>query len=540
MRRISKGALLAVALAVAVAALCVVAWMRLSAMPPVATLVPITFAPRLLVVSSPDGVLVVEPQGAYRVAPDLTTTAVDWPLGLYVERVRSAAYNRGKLALVWSGVSADRAERDGLLVIDGTHVEVSHYADRLIAVRAAAGGFETYIIEQGRLLRADVGADGRAAPVETAPHLKLSAVEGMTFHDGEPVLLVGERGAQWRVTRQGRVLGMPAGARAVWSASALLPLRRDPRVRFVDEHDEVMMSSSALPYHGFVVRGDRELVPLTVSAHGSGSIESRLDTWVVEIERKQHRLRVAPDGSTASWRTVATPLFADDFVAWPVGAHHLALGATTPQAVMLDDTGRNLHPASAEDTLSVITHGRAALIRFRLLILLMGTLLLPLSLLLAVRRLRIIDRGAARADEPHARGVFIGTLRVPPGVAVQTEASGRAALSGTCQLVSGGVTLDLDAGPLRVDRGVRTPLVDGEQVYVVGRLESDDQGGPMRASHRKRVVSDGRRYLIGRGGLRDFERDVAARESRALLAVAVCQLAFGLLTLLGMGLRPFM
>ncbi len=506
-------------------------------------MVPITFAPRLVVVATPDGLLVVESQGAHRVAPDLSTTAIDWPLGLYIEHVRSVAYNRGRLALVWSGVSGELSEHDGLLVIDGARAEVSHFADRLIAVRAHGDGFETYIVEHGnkyRLLRADVGGEGRAEPIETAPHLKLGAVEGIIFSGTEPILLVGERGAQWRVTRHGRVLTMPEGARAVWSASALLPVRRDPRVRFIDEHDEAVVTSSALPYYGFVARGDHELQPLSVSTRPPSGVETRADGRSAEIELRHHRLRVSLDGNAGAWRTVATPLLADDFVAWPVGAHYVALGASTPQAIVLDEAGRNIQPASVEDTLSTVTHGRAGLIRFRLLLLLIGTLLLPLALLLAVRRLRIIDAGPARSDDPNAHGVFVGTLRVPPGVLVQTEASGRAALTGNCQLVSNGVAIDLASGPVRVDRGVRTPLCDGEQVYVVGRLESDAQGGPMRASHRKRIAGDGRRYFIGRGSLGDFERDVAARESRTLLAVAVCQLAFGLLTLLGMGLRPFM
>jgi hypothetical protein len=305
----------------------------------------------------------------------------------------------------------------------------------------------------------------------------------------------------------------------VWSPSRLVsPARRDGRIPFLYENGQSLATVPALQYHALVVAAGK-LVPL---------------------ERTGCLLSTLPGANGLHAR--ATPRVHDTFKGWPVGDHIIALGARTSQVVLLDRDGHNVAPASRAETIQVLTRGRAPLIAFRLMLLAVSVLLLPLALALAVRRLRKLEVTPPRAGEPDARGVFTGVLRVPPGTLVQSDVSGHAALPGGCQLVSNGVVLDLSNGPLRTDgRDHRDgPLLDGTPVYVVGRVETETEGGPMRASHRRRLVPDGRRYFIGRGGATDWMLDAAARENRFVATIATLQLLFGLLTLLQMGLRPFM
>jgi hypothetical protein len=312
---------------------------------------------------------------------------------------------------------------------------------------------------------------------------------------------------------------MPEGARTVWSASRLIPpARRDGRLRFLDEDGTVMSAVPLLRHHAFVLRGER-LLPL----EQEGDLLARLP-------------------ASRGLRSIFTARAFDRFAGWPVGDRLIALGVHTAQAALVDLNGHNLAPSGRGETIQVLTRGRAPLIAFRLMLLAVSVLLLPLALLLAVRRLRHLDARAPKADEPGARGAFAGVLRVPPGTVVHSDVSGHAVLRDGCQVVANGVVLDLSPGPLRTDGrdGRDGPLTDGTQVYVVGRVETDAEGGPMRASHRRRLLPDGRRYFIGRGGLADWLLDAAARENRFVATIATLQLLFGLLTLLQMGLRPFM
>jgi hypothetical protein len=113
------------------------------------------------------------------------------------------------------------------------------------------------------------------------------------------------------------------------------------------------------------------------------------------------------------------------------------------------------------------------------------------------------------------------------------------ALSGICELRAGGERLELGSGPQRFDFAAEVPLVDGDPVYVVGKIEADSDGGPWRTSQRKRLVADGPCYAIGRGGALDFERHLIARANGRLIGLALLHFALAL-TLLGcLGLRPF-
>src|SRR4051812_32922300 len=96
MRRVSKGAWVAIGLALIASLLCVVSLAKLAAAPRVVH----SLAPpreevhRKLAIASPDGVLVVESDGAYRVTRDLVRHDLQWPEGMHIDAVVSVAPGR--------------------------------------------------------------------------------------------------------------------------------------------------------------------------------------------------------------------------------------------------------------------------------------------------------------------------------------------------------------------------------------------------------------------------------------------------------------
>src|SRR5262245_49570565 len=93
MRRVSKGAWLAIAVALIASALCVVTLTRLAMSPPVVrSLAPMRDdAYRKLAIASPEGVLVIESDRAYRVDRNLVRHELAWPMTLRVGAITSVA-----------------------------------------------------------------------------------------------------------------------------------------------------------------------------------------------------------------------------------------------------------------------------------------------------------------------------------------------------------------------------------------------------------------------------------------------------------------
>jgi hypothetical protein len=222
-----------------------------------------------------------------------------------------------------------------------------------------------------------------------------------------------------------------------------------------------------------------------------------------------------------------------------MGAFWLLLSDTEKEVALLDSDLNRAQPTSIEATVLALTD-RPIADWLALLGLLGGfALMLPLLALRTVYTLRILDEQPPRPDQPGAAGVLAGTLRIPPGAVVQIDRDGRAALTGVCELQVPGGALELSSGPQLLDGAHQRPLVDGDKVYVVGRVASDSAGGPMRATHKRRVVPERGRYLIGRGSVTDFARHLSARENAHLLRFALLHLSLAL-TLLGfLALRPF-
>ena len=248
MRRVSKGARLAVAGALVASVLCVVALGRLLEMPPVATgLPPSQSEPGTLklLVSVPEGVLRIEGDGAALVTPRLERVALGWPTDVHVDAVYGVAWTDGVLAAVYR-----HGTHEGVLRIDVASrkataaFEPLDVGRRSLGRRAAGDAFALYRIDRGvgRVVRfgarevfpADADAAWRVAPI--APHIHLDAVDGILYRNDKPLLVVGERGAHWLVGFDGRIERMPENALSVWSTSHVPSgAGHDVRVPFLDE-----------------------------------------------------------------------------------------------------------------------------------------------------------------------------------------------------------------------------------------------------------------------------------------------------------------
>jgi len=161
------------------------------------------------------------------------------------------------------------------------------------------------------------------------------------------------------------------------------------------------------------------------------------------------------------------------------------------EAMMIDGAGRTLEPTSAAATVAALS-GIPLGVWLGLVGFLFGfAFCVPLLLARTVKALRLLDDAPPRPDQLDARGVFFGALHLPPGA------------------------------------------------MLVGAVEHDTAGGPMRATHRRALGPDRALHFIGRGGPTDFERHLSAFENARLIRFAFCQLAIALGVLLALGLRPF-
>ena len=273
-------------------------------------------------------------------------------------------------------------------------------------------------------------------------------------------------------------------------------------------------------------------MPLSIahSLDEPGVIETVQDDRRLEL-RVVHRKLYASSPAHVGWRAVASVALPSELAAFPTEHGWIALSTLGDEAVALDADGARVRPTTSAATVAALT-GRP-LSDWLALLGLVGVLLLLLPLVVwrTVGTLRLLDEPPPRPDQPDAAGVMVGTLRLQPGVVVHTDGAGRAALSGVCALQAGGVTLELASRPLRFD-GSATPLVDGDPIYVLGRVETDTAGGPMRASQRKRLVPLRGRYVIGRGGAADFARHLEARANAGLVRFALVHLGLAA-TILG-------
>src|SRR5581483_4286458 len=225
-------------------------------------------------------------------------------------------------------------------------------------------------------------------------------------------------------------------------------------------------------------------------------------------------------------RVLASLAPRDSFWLVPLGARWLALAHDSPQALIVDASGARVDRVSRARTIAALTDEPSPA-----WLAVIGALALALIALGLVtgHALAARDLGAAAEAErvePGARGVFFGTLRVPEGALLETDARGHVQVASGCRVRVANADVELGPGLERGDAAIDVPLIDGDQVFVIGRVEGDAEGGgPWRGSGRLRLVADGKRLAIGRGGAGDFAERVAASRNRRVLRLGLAALA---------------
>jgi hypothetical protein len=529
MRRVSKGAWAAITLASIASLLCVFSLTKLASAPRVvrALTPPREDVHRRLAVASSDGVLVVEADGAYRVGPDLRRHQLGWPQGVHIDAISSVSAGRnGGVALIFIQSGERR-----VLFLDGERAIAGKHADEL---PLAVHGGEIITRSADGLTRLPIDLASPPEPLPLDERIQLDAIEGITWIDGGPHLLVGERGAHWLIDLDGKVLPMPGGSFAVWSASMMF---RSGHLPFLDEHGVAHAYESGVSWTSFTVEPNGELMALPI-ARGldeAGVLATAYGGRRLELRATGRRLQASTTTQVA-WQSIASTTGAYEFAAFPVGDRWMLLNEDGSEAVLIDGAGRPLHRSSVGATVAALS-GLPLAAWMGLVGLLFGLLLfVPMLIARTAQALKLLDETAPRADQPDARGVFFGTLQLPPGSLVGAPMGRRVNLA-QARLRASGLTIDLASGPRRLGQGA--PFVDGDPVYVVGAVANDTAGGPMRATHRKALGPDGKLYFIGRGGPSDFERDLARFESFRLTVFALAQLGLSLAVLMALGLRPF-
>jgi hypothetical protein len=533
MRRITRATWLVLFGALVASALSVVALVRVAHQPRLATPLGSGSAP-LLTAITPSGILVLTPTGGQRIdgqgrATPLRSRGV-------LRSIRSAAWWDGALALV-ANVEEDARESSQLLIVEH---------DAITSVRV--GGLQRIAVLGGEQLRVftvidDHHVDARTverdgdgwrveAPAETRFAL-VDSVEGVLDVGGQPYLLIGERGAHWMVDRLQHLWPIPAGAFSVWSASVLRPPLNSPsRVPYLDGAGHAL-AFTPVGAPTLVVDADGELtaLPVTRGVDEPGVFVTNFGKHRLEVKHA-HRRVLASSDQVPAWRAVATSVLPDDFLALPLPGSDLWLltDRSCTERVVVDGALNRYDQGDASATFAALTSQPRGVWLGLLGLLIVLAAAAPLVVRRARRELRILDYGD---------GLFLGALKLPPGSVGQTDRRGLVPLSGDSQLRSGAHVFDLSSGARRFDDAGSAPLVDGDRVFVVGRVESDQAGGPWRASHRQRLGPDGGRFLIGRGNADDFARHLTARANARLFAFALVHLTLALSVLGFLGLRPY-
>jgi hypothetical protein len=550
MVRISRSTWVALGAALAVSLASVVALHRLRAVPPVAARVapalPALFQ-RLATVSFDDELLVIEDQGAYRLTRDLAVREIAWPVGLRLRHLTSIARAGQAVAL---------ASDDGALVVidDGRAWPLDRgggcqrprgFSGTL---RGAGDHFDAYQVNGKALevMRIDLQPHpnllGEARALPLAPRIPDHAIEGLHFVGGEPYLQISERGAHWLIDLDARIRRRPPGAHSMWSPSLLRcphsgVYRSDlglvMRMPFLDDDGEATALPAAVPFYTFAAPADApsrlELVQVAASPTDGWALRTSYRGRSIEASADRRRIGVVSDARPRP-HTIASTALTAPYAPLPVGDRYILLGPHR-EALLLDGRGERLAPTPADVTVRALSGHGLTTWQLMVALMLFASLSLPLVALRYRRRLDQASR-ASEPDRPGAAGVFVGTLHLPHGTLLTADPSGHVLFTGPTHLRVNGHLIELDPRDLtRHEAGAR-PLTDGDRVYVVGRIESDEAGGPMRASHRLRLTADGGRYLIGLGDDEDYARTTNTRLNAVLSGFAIAQLMASL-TLLG-------
>lgn len=208
-------------------------------------------------------------------------------------------------------------------------------------------------------------------------------------------------------------------------------------------------------------------------------------------------------------------------MAAPLGKDWLWLGED--QGYLVDAGGKRLDRVARSTSLRVLTDDPSPgwILIFALIAL--GVLSLPL----------LIWRALRAAEVANTRALF-GTLRIPGGGALETDKRGHVEIKAGTSIRIEGHDVELGPGLRRADARIEVPLIDGDDVFVLGQVQGDD-AGPWRSSGRKRLVADGSRHHVGRGTAADFAEQMTARANGTILKVAVPIIVAAVVVLLRFG-----
>jgi hypothetical protein len=493
MRRVSTKAWVASSLALGLTALLGVVALHLWRLPPLPTQIGGPgCAPRRWISGGPNDVLAVENKRAFRIDAALHVTQLTWPEGLVLEELESAALADGKLALTGKAhdhdpdktfpvvLLADEAQL-ALIYKPKNDVKRAHVSNVLVTTPEEDEPKETrfafYVQEDNSIYRTPFWSAGRDADDDRHPveaWLRAHAVEKIVWRPGEGPLF-------------------------------LCATER----RHLDEKQAPVMPTIAIDVYG----NDHEtpeVKPLPALLAGADPISARPPSLV-------------------SGQVLLQVTYCNDdsrrYDAVPLGKSWLWLGVK--DAFVTDAGGQRLDHVSRATSLRVLTDDPSLAWFLILALIALGALSLPL----------LIWRAFRAAEVANTRALF-GTLRIPEGGALETDKRGHVEIRpGTSVRVAsiGGHDVELGPGLRRADPRVEVPLIDGDDVFVLGQVQGDD-AGPWRSSGRKRLVADGGRHHIGRGTAADFAEQMTARANATIVMVAVPMVVAALLLLLRFGM----
>jgi hypothetical protein len=474
MRKVSSKAWFASALALGLTALLAVGARNFWGRPPVPTQIAGATCRRQLVSGGSDSVLVVQGKRAFRIDNHLHVKQLTWPEGLVVDALLSAAEADGKLALTGTAHDHDPDktfpvvlladdEQLALIYKPKSDVKRGHVSNVLVATpeedEPKETRFAVYVQEDNSVYRMPFYSAGRDADDDRHPievGLRAGSVERIVWREGEGPLF-------------------------------LCATER----RHLDEKQAPIMPTVAIDIYG----NDHEspevkpLPPLLAGAKAAppspkvvpGQVDLHYDDFCDHSELR--------------------------FSAVPLGQSWLWLGEA--QAYLTDGSGRRLDQVSRMTSLRVLTDdpSPAWLLIFALIA--VGALSLPL----------LIFRAFRVAEVANTRALF-GTLRIPEGGALETDKRGHVEIKAGTSVRIDGHDVELGPGLRRADARIEVPLIDGDDVFVLGQVQGDD-AGPWRSSGRKRLIPDGNRHHIGRGTAADFAGQMTARANATILKVAV-------------------
>jgi hypothetical protein len=511
MRKLSKLSWSAVLVASGLAVLVALVAVALLRAPPTARALDVAPVGELrMVVGTPDGVLVLGERAGYRVDASLAATPLVYPKlpqasgaaePIHLAEIQSSAWKHGKLALTARVYVNDPDKLEALvMLVDGTRVDRVYtrsldtkraHVSNVLAIEPELDDpkdalFAVYAQEDGSVYRLafsrGFAKDEDDARQRLDPEFWPDSVERIVWQAGEgPIFLCADRK---------RTLDEDTAPLVPTTPLDLFGYQRPRPVIPPAEKDviaRVIQNDALAPYAGAPALGGKRAV-------------------------------------TAGGRVVASLAEPDSMLAVPMAGRWLLIGREHGARLMLDGSGARVDRVPRLATLRRLAEDPSPA-WLALAGLLVGALVALFALLARALSQNDLARVVApERAEPGARGVFFGTLHVPEGVMIEEGARGHLEIPAGCRVRLGAVDVDLGAGLTRADTPSTVPLIDGDAVFLIGKLDSD-AGGPHRSSGRLKLTADGRHHAIGRGVENDYAHRISAGRNQHVLRIALINIA---------------